>query len=206
VKRILPLFIGILLGTSITHFYFHHQQPPHVSHAICIIHPTQSSLQLRLAGAKPEKAEGGDGQADKNNTVSGTVTFHEQKDGTHVHAKLSGLTPGKHGFHVHEFGDCSCADGMCTKGHFNPTNQPHGGPDSKKRHVGDMGNVVADENGNATLDLIDSYIKLNGPHSIIGRSIIVHADKDDLTSQPTGNAGARVGCGVIGIGKRPAQK
>ena len=89
---------------------------------------------------------------------------------------------------------------MCTKGHFNPTNQPHGGKNSEQRHVGDMGNVSADQNGNAVLDYIDTRIKINGPYGIIGRSIIVHADEDDLPSQPTGNSGARIGCGVIGIG------
>jgi Cu-Zn family superoxide dismutase len=131
--------------------------------------------------------------------VKGKVTFTEQIDGIEIVAQMSGLTPGKHGFHVHEFGDCSMMDGTCAGGHFNPEGTPHGGPDSTQRHVGDLGNVEADAAGNAAYKRVDNSVALSGPHSIIGRSIIVHADPDDLTSQPTGNAGARVGCGVIGI-------
>ena len=134
--------------------------------------------------------------------VHGTVTFTQQQDGVHIHAELTGLTPGEHGFHVHQFGDCTMTDGTCAGGHFNPTGAPHGGPDSPagKRHVGDLGNIVADASGKAVYDRVDKMIALNGPHSIIGRSIIVHAGRDDLKSQPSGDAGARVGCGVIGIG------
>ena len=135
----------------------------------------------------------------KGNTASGIVTFEQKSDGLHIIAKMQGLTEGKHGFHVHELGDCACDDGMCTAGHYNPTGQPHGGPESKHKHVGDFGNIVADENGNATYELVSNYTTLNGLNSIIGRGIIVHAGTDDLVSQPTGNAGARVGCGVIGI-------
>ncbi len=134
--------------------------------------------------------------------VSGKVTFTQEKDGVRVHAELTGLAPGEHGFHVHEFGDCTMMDGTCAGGHFNPTGAPHGGPDASpgKRHVGDLGNVKADSSGKAVYDRVDKMITLSGPHSIIGRSIIVHAGRDDLTTQPTGDAGARIGCGVIGIG------
>jgi Cu-Zn family superoxide dismutase len=131
--------------------------------------------------------------------VQGKVTFMQTLDGVKVTAELTGLTPGEHGFHVHDFGDCSMMDGTCAGGHFNPTGAPHGGPDSAERHVGDLGNIKADSSGTATYDRVDKLITLSGPHSIIGRSIIVHADPDDLTTQPTGNAGARIGCGVIGI-------
>lgn len=148
-----------------------------VTRAICVVHPL------------------GD------NSVRGTVTFTKVEEGVEVVAELTGLPPGpaKHGFHIHEFGDCSMDDGICAGGHFNPTNQPHGGPDDDERHVGDLGNVESDESGNATYRRVDRVIELGGPHSIIGLSIIIHADPDDLTSQPTGNAGARIGCGVIGI-------
>jgi Cu-Zn family superoxide dismutase len=112
---------------------------------------------------------------------------------------VTGLTPGAHGFHVHEFGDCSMADGTCAGAHFNPTGAPHGGPDDARRHAGDLGNVKADESGKAIYKRVDKMLALNGPSSIIGRSIIVHAAPDDLKTQPSGNAGARVGCGVIGI-------
>ena len=137
----------------------------------------------------------------QGNKVKGTVTCTKHSDGIHIVADLQGLTPGKHGFHVHELGDCSCDDGMCTGAHFNPTNAPHGSPTDAHVHVGDFGNIVADDNGNAHYDEINKHISLNGPHSIIGRSLIIHADPDDLTTQPTGNSGKRIGCGVIGISK-----
>src|ERR1700747_1242599 len=89
------------------------------------------------------------------NKVSGTVTFTEVADGVQVQANITGLTPGKHGFHVHEFGDCSAADASSAGLHFNPTNQPHGGPDDQARHAGDMGNVEADASGNAKLNYVD---------------------------------------------------
>lgn len=132
--------------------------------------------------------------------VKGKVTFTQKEEGVEIIAEFTGLTPGEHGFHVHEFGDCSMADGKCAGGHFNPTGAPHGGPDSEKRHVGDMGNVKADENGKATYKRFDKLISLNGRNSVIGRSVIVHAKPDDFTTQtPPGNAGDRIGCGVIGI-------
>ena len=136
------------------------------------------------------------------NKVSGTVTFTEVADGVQVQAELAGLTPGKHGFHIHEFGDCSAADLSSAGGHFNPTNQPHGAPDAESRHVGDMGNIEADASGAAKLEYLDHHMSLaNDESSIIGRSVVVHAKADDLKSQPAGNSGARIGCGVIGIAK-----
>src|SRR5215471_2833570 len=133
------------------------------------------------------------------NKVSGTVTFTEVADGVQVHADITGLTPGNHGFHVHEFGDCSAADGSSAGAHFNPTSKPHAGPDDPERHVGDMGNVEADSSGKATLEYVDHQISLtNDQQSAIGRSVVVHAKADDLKSQPAGDSGARVACGVIG--------
>jgi Cu-Zn family superoxide dismutase len=122
--------------------------------------------------------------------------------GVQVHAELMGLTPGKHGFHVHEFGDCSAADASSAGAHFNPTNQPHAGPDAAARHEGDMGNVEADTSGNAKLDYMDHQISLtNDAKSAIGRSVVVHAKPDDLKTQPSGDSGARIACGVIGWAK-----
>lgn len=135
----------------------------------------------------------------QGNTVSGTVTFTSVPGGILIEADIKGLTPGKHGFHIHAFGDCSGADGKTAGGHFNPHGHRHGGPDAKKRHSGDLGNIVADESGHGTYMRIDQTIKLSGPHSIIGHGLIIHAGEDDLTSQPTGAAGARVACGVIGV-------
>src|SRR5436305_7192569 len=136
------------------------------------------------------------------NKVSGTVTFTPVTDGVQIHAEIAGLTPGKHGFHVHEFGDCSAADASSAGAHFNPTNQPHAAPDATARHVGDMGNIEADTSGAAKLDYLDHQMSLaNDDRSILGRSVVVHAKADDLKSQPAGDSGARVACGVIGRAK-----
>jgi superoxide dismutase, Cu-Zn family len=130
--------------------------------------------------------------------VAGKVVFTKVDGGVEIVAELSGLTPGEHGFHVHEFGDCSMADGKCAGGHFNPEGKDHGKPDAAVRHVGDFGNVKAGADGKASYKRVDKLITFSGPHSIIGRAIIIHAAPDDF-SQPVGNAGARIGCGVIGI-------
>src|SRR6266581_3960926 len=138
----------------------------------------------------------------EGNKVSGTVTFTEVADGVQVHAEITGLTPGKHGFHVHEFGDCTTADASSAGAHFNPTKQPHAAPDATARHVGDMGNIEADTSGAAKLDYLDHNMSLsNDDRSIIGRSVVVHAKADDLKSQPAGDSGARVACGVVGRAK-----
>lgn len=133
----------------------------------------------------------------KGKIVSGIVWFTETKDGVEISADFYGLTPGKHGFHVHEFGDCSSHDGSSAGAHYNPTKKKHGGPDNSERHIGDFGNIEANENGHAHYKRVDRVIQLSGEHSIIGKSIIIHQDEDDLASQPAGNAGARIGCGMI---------
>jgi Cu-Zn family superoxide dismutase len=136
------------------------------------------------------------------NKVGGIVTFTEVADGVQVHAEITGLAPGNHGFHVHEFGDCSAPDASSAGAHFNPTNKPHAGPDATERHVGDMGNVEANASGKATLEYVDHQISLtNDEQSAIGRSVVVHVKADDLKSQPAGDSGARVACGVIGRAK-----
>lgn len=135
------------------------------------------------------------------NTVKGTVKFIQEKDGVRVSANISGLTPGAHGFHIHEKGDCNSPDGMSAGGHFNPGKQEHGGPHSEHHHGGDFGNLEADKNGVAKIDEVFSWLSMSGPDSIVGRAVIVHAKADDLKSQPAGNAGGRIGCGVIQIPK-----
>ncbi len=146
-----------------------------IEKAVCVLHPTEG------------------------NKVKGTITFTKSGESIDVVAVLQGLTPGKHGFHIHEYGDCSKPDGTSAGGHFNPTNMKHGAPGDQERHVGDLGNIEADNDGNAHLELTDNHISFSGKNSIIGRGIIVHAGEDDLTTQPTGDAGARVACGVIGV-------
>jgi len=134
----------------------------------------------------------------KDQHVSGKVVFEEIGNGkVSITADIEGLTPGLHGFHVHEKGDCSAHDASSAGGHFNPTNKKHGGPADSERHVGDLGNLEADQDGKARYEFIDEVITLNGENSIVGKSIVIHADPDDLTTQPTGNSGARIGCGVI---------
>jgi len=137
----------------------------------------------------------------KGNNVSGVVTFTKVEGGVMITADVTGLTPGKHGFHIHEFGDCSAADATSAGGHFNPGHMEHGAPDTAARHAGDFGNLEADESGKAHYERVDTIISLTGAHSIIGHGVIVHEKADDLKSQPTGNAGARVACGVIGVAK-----
>lgn len=129
--------------------------------------------------------------------VRGVVTFTETHKGVKIVADVQGLTPGKHGFHIHEKGDCGSADASSAGGHFNPDNKKHGSPDSLERHVGDLGNLEADEQGKAHYERVDAIITLEGDHSVIGRSLIIHEKEDDFTSQPVGNAGARVACGLI---------
>lgn len=129
--------------------------------------------------------------------ITGKVTFTKVPDGIKIVADVDGLKPGKHGFHVHEFGDCSGKDGAAAGAHFNPTNSRHGGPDSPERHVGDLGNLEADRNGHAHYERVDRLISFEGKNSILGLSIIIHADPDDYTTQPTGASGARIACGMI---------
>jgi Cu-Zn family superoxide dismutase len=130
--------------------------------------------------------------------VTGTIVFEMVNNHVHVSGKISGLTPGKHGFHVHQFGDLSDSEkGESAGGHFNPHRMQHGAPDARTRHVGDLGNVEANSEGVAVIDQDDRLIKLSGGDSIIGRSIVVH-EKADTFGQPTGNAGGRVAFGVIG--------
>jgi Cu-Zn family superoxide dismutase len=115
-----------------------------------------------------------------------------------VTARVSGLTPGSHGFHVHEKGDCSSGDGVSAGGHFNPQAKPHAHPTTADRHAGDMPMLVADSYGEATLTVELDVITIGaGATDIVGRSVIVHKDPDDFKTQPTGNSGARVACGVI---------
>ncbi len=138
----------------------------------------------------------------KDSAVTGKVTFTKQADGVLIEAQVSGLKPGsKHGFHIHEFGDLSAPDGTSLGGHFNPAGHPHAAPDAPQRHSGDLGNLEADAQGNATLSRVDKTIQLNGEQCIVGRGIVVHADPDDMTTQPTGKAGARVAVGTIGVAK-----
>lgn len=128
--------------------------------------------------------------------VSGVVFFEQTETGVSVTAEVNGLSGTNHGFHIHQYGDCTADDGTSAGGHFNPADMQHAGPDDENRHMGDMGNIEANAEGMATKSYVDGTINIM---DIIGRGVIVHAGEDDLTSQPSGAAGPRVSCGVIGI-------
>ena len=135
----------------------------------------------------------------EGNSASGVAIFIDVEEGVRVIVDLEGLTPGEHGFHIHEYGDCSAPDGKSAGGHFNPTGIAHGAPEDEEHHIGDLGNITADNQGVAHLNRVYSYLTFSGPESILGRGLILHSGADDFVTQPTGAAGTRVACGVIGI-------
>lgn len=136
----------------------------------------------------------------KGNDASGHAMLSKTPNGIQVKAQVSGLSEGLHGFHIHEFGDCRAEDGTSAGGHYGPDEgSQHGAPEDPDSHDGDLGNIEADQDGNASLAFTSDDIALNGPKSVIGRAIVIHGGEDDLESQPSGAAGPRLACGVIGI-------
>ena len=138
----------------------------------------------------------------KGNKTFGEATFEQVGDKVRVVVFVQGLKPGQeHGLHIHEVGDCGSGDGMSTKGHFNPFGKPHAHYGSAERHAGDLPALKSNKAGRANVQIDLDVITLTlGPANIIGRGLIVHADPDDYKTQPTGNAGARIACGVIKAG------
>ena len=138
-------------------------------------------------------------QPTKGHKTFGEATFEEVDGKVQVVIYVQGLKPGQeHGLHIHEAGDCSSGDGMSTKGHFNPFGKPHAHAGTPERHAGDLPSLKAGKDGRAKVDaLLDVITVAAGPASVVGRGLIVHADPDDFKTQPTGNAGARIACGVI---------
>ena len=178
--KISTFFISILLVIGITSCGQQQEgkkaaKTPEIEQAVAVLHPT------------------------KGNDVSGVVYFEKVANGIKITATVKGLSIGKHGFHIHTYGDCRADDATSAGGHFNPHNKKHGAPSDKERHVGDLGNIIAPKEGAATYERLDKTISFSGPNNIIGRAVIVHSGEDDFTSQPTGAAGSRVACGVIGI-------
>ncbi|MGB5160956.1 MAG: superoxide dismutase family protein [Thermoanaerobaculia bacterium] len=131
--------------------------------------------------------------------VAGTVTFTQTGEGVVVAAHVSGVAPGLHGIHLHEKGDCSAEDFTSTGGHFNPTEDPHGGPNDSIRHAGDFGNIEVGADGSGHLELLTDMLTVEptAETTVIGRAVILHEGEDDLESQPTGAAGARLACGTV---------
>ena len=138
-------------------------------------------------------------QPTRGHTTAGSASFTQVGKRVQVTVEVTGLKPNQaHGFHIHEAGDCSSGDGMSAKGHFNPLGKPHGHPGSNERHAGDMPNLQADAQGRAQAQfMLDLLTTGEGPTSVLGRGLIVHVQPDDYSSQPVGNAGARMACGVI---------
>lgn len=156
----------------------HGAQWKHVPKAVAVVHPTE------------------------HNTCNGVVTFTKTDAGVEVVAVIQGLNPSqKHAIHVHEYGDCTKPDGTSAGSHYNPEGHPHALPAQDGRHAGDLGNLTADAAGKARYQVTVSNLSIAGlKNPVIGRAVIVHAKPDD-GGQPTGNAGPRIGCGVIGIAK-----
>lgn len=137
-------------------------------------------------------------EAKSGSKLSGKAVLTETEGGVHVVLTVEGVDAGDHGAHIHEKGDCSAADGASAGGHFNPLSKDHGLPGAEKRHLGDLGNITVGKDGKGSLDITapGANLKAGDAASFVGRSIIVHSKKDD-GGQPTGNAGGRIGCGVI---------
>ena len=138
-------------------------------------------------------------EARSGSNVKGWATFTERPTGgVAVVVHIESATPGVHGIHVHEKGDCSAPDASSAGGHFNPGGMPHAGPTETHRHAGDLGNMTIESNGTGYLELVDDLLTVRpGPNSVVGKSVVFHEKADDLTSQPSGNSGARQGCGVV---------
>ncbi len=138
-----------------------------------------------------------------NSQVCGKIHFTQVGSRVRIDGEVVGLRPGEKGMHIHEKGDCSAADAASAGGHFNPQGSKnwssrHGGPFTAERHAGDLGNIVFDQNGKAVVKMMVGGIAVDrGPIGIIGRALVVHFQADDLTTDPTGDAGARAACGVI---------
>jgi Cu-Zn family superoxide dismutase len=163
-----------------------------------LLHP-RPDVGVQVAGACGKPLAGPVGE--RLLPACGSV-FGIRASGALASAEVGGLAPNSaHGFHVHETGDCSAADASSAGGHFNPTGRPHGRMDHSAHHAGDIDNIVADANGVAHVNIHVPGLTLGGgaASDIAGRAIIVHADPDDYASQPSGNAGKRVACGIITI-------
>ena len=169
-----------------------------------IIAATAAAVLLAACQTMPPEAPRATAQLQptKGNKTFGEADFEQVGDKVRVVVFVQGLKPGQeHGLHIHEVGDCSSGDGMSTKGHFNPFGKPHAHYGSAERHAGDLPALKADKEGRARVEVdLDIITVTSGPASVIGRGLIVHADPDDYKTQPTGNAGARIACGVIQAG------
>lgn len=161
---------------------------------------TTAILALAACASTPEapKQAMAELRPASGSTVQGNVRFTETPAGVRMTARVMGLNPGPHGFHIHDVGDCSAPDATSAKGHYNPTGSAHGSQQAAVHHLGDMPNLTADAQGNAELTADLTGLSIGGQAgNVVGRAVIIHADADDYTSQPAGNSGKRIACGVI---------
>ena len=165
--------------------------------------PAEQTLTEEAPLAEPETVPGPEGATAAatldGNGISGTITFTEGASGVRVSGRIQGAPPGRHGFHVHETGEC-VGDFSSAGGHFNPDGHDHACPPTEPHHAGDLGNVEIGADGSATVEMTSAAMSLGtGGDSIVGKALIFHGGQDDCTSQPTGDAGNRLACGVIAL-------
>ena len=160
----------------------------------------QGGHKMAMAKIEPSKASA---TQPANGQPKGEIMFHQMGDKVHITGEITGLKPNaEHAIHIHEKGDLSAPDLMSTGGHYNPDKHIHGGPTTSPVHAGDLGNLQADADGKAKMDLTVDDITLGGDkNDVIGKAVIIHAKEDDFKTQPTGNAGGRIGGGVIEMQK-----
>lgn len=158
-----------------------------------------STLMACMSSRQPSAKAVATLEGRSGSTAQGVVTFFEWPDGSvDIEISLSNVPPGVHGFHIHQNGDCSAADGSSAGGHFSPHGMPHGAPMDGQKHAGDLGNVTANRNGRVSTTVRSHALTVHqGMNSVVNRAVVLHADPDDLSSQPSGNAGARIACGVV---------
>ena len=156
-----------------------------------------------LACASPGASDGAKAtsviESKSGSKVTGKATFTElAQGGAQVEVWIENATPGIHGLHIHEKGDCSAPDAASAGAHFNPAGNPHAGPLDLKHHNGDFGNITIGPDGKGRLEITSEMLTVKpGPNSVVGKSIVFHEKVDDLKTQPSGDAGGRLGCGVI---------
>ncbi len=154
---------------------------------------------LAACNKKEDKAQRAEApiEARSGSTATGTGVFVETSEGVQATITVSGVGPGQHGLHLHEQGDCSAPDAESAGPHWNPDGAAHGAP-GKPAHAGDFGNITVGADGNGRLDILLSRMTVRpGPHAVVGRALVLHEGPDDLMTQPSGNSGARIGCGVV---------
>ncbi len=169
----------------------------------CASSGSSSTASSSRGGAGMASSEGPSAKATleskSGSTVTGTATFTELgSGGVRARIHVENAPPGTHGLHLHEKGDCSDPEAKSAGGHFNPGGMPHAGPMAEKRHAGDLGNIEIGSNGKGDLDVRSDLLTVKaGPNSVVGRAVVFHEKADDLATQPTGNAGGRLACGVV---------